>query len=449
MVIKVFLRFFVWIFCVILLILLIKEKFEAVAIYPVLGLVIISEYHLSGQISAMVAAVITIFIGFFLIILYQGDYPVISRAVFFVQAALMWGIFVGLSVADSKAMKKKGFYIEQIEDIETDITEVQDEIEKLPREISKLTDQKESFSRFSWIATHLSEILEAEQLLKQVNEMGKELIGRGNLIFSPDGAGADTPARYSIDRNIPVLVRDASIEARIYGKLEYKSSITYPVETNTDICGFIQIRDNKEFIDDDLRLFSIFGGLVTLAFTSSLLYKKVMDLAITDSLTGLYVQSFFRERLEEEFKRARSHNIPLSLVMFDIDFFKQINDNYGHQCGDEILKQLGSMMRKRSRTMDVVARYGGEEFAVILVQTEQSGAVSFAQEFRGAVAREIFAVQPQGDGILQKVFRIKTTISAGIAAMKDENEFSQLIANADAALYQAKRAGRNRVEVHS
>ena len=133
----------------------------------------------------------------------------------------------------------------------------------------------------------------------------------------------------------------------------------------------------------------------------------------------------------------------VSLVLMDIDHFKGFNDNYGHQTGDFILKEMCRLVKKNIRDYDIIARYGGEEFAVVLVETNQEDAVKIAEKLRDTIATNIFI-----DGVKE----YKVTASFGVATMQSpKNDFknSDLIEYADKALYESKKKGRNRVTAHA
>lgn len=162
------------------------------------------------------------------------------------------------------------------------------------------------------------------------------------------------------------------------------------------------------------------------------------NMATTDALTGLINRREFNRRISEEFARAKRHKTQLSLALFDIDFFKKINDTYGHNAGDAILKELGSLISERTRTSDIACRYGGEEFALILPETSQIEAYELLDRLRQLVEEEIFNKSSKP---------VKATISIGVAQLdlsdKAPVDFCE---RADKALYKAKDGGRNRVE---
>jgi len=161
--------------------------------------------------------------------------------------------------------------------------------------------------------------------------------------------------------------------------------------------------------------------------------------ARVDPLTGVFSRRAFNEAAETEMQRALRYGQPLSLIMVDIDHFKQVNDTYGHTTGDSVLASFAATLAQEVREVDVIGRLGGEEFAVLLPNTDVTEALRVAERMRLAVA----SGNLQADGEL-----LRYTASFGVAAF-DPRELSlnRFIDRADAALYEAKRSGRNRVEL--
>ncbi len=162
------------------------------------------------------------------------------------------------------------------------------------------------------------------------------------------------------------------------------------------------------------------------------LNRALGELATTDALTGLNNRRSFDHSLQLELAIVERRNTPLSLLMLDVDHFKRINDNFGHEAGDKVLVAIAQMLNGCARVVDVVARVGGEEFAVILPNTDADGAMDVAERMRTAVAQANWLAHP-------------ATISIGVATLQMKESASRLYSRADAALYAAKAAGRNRV----
>ena len=165
--------------------------------------------------------------------------------------------------------------------------------------------------------------------------------------------------------------------------------------------------------------------------------KKLKEMTMKDGLTGVYNRRYLETRMKEEYERHVRYDSPLSLVMLDIDHFKNVNDTYGHQCGDYILKAVADGVGKSIRNVDCLARYGGEEFCCLLPETGIEAATMVAERFRKVIMDQ----EHTYDGNV-----IKVTISLGVAEVVEGiNSAKILQKEADALLYQAKRQGRNKV----
>lgn len=167
------------------------------------------------------------------------------------------------------------------------------------------------------------------------------------------------------------------------------------------------------------------------------LFRKIDELAVIDGLTGVYRRGAFDEKLAAEFSRARAFKTSLGLMILDIDHFKRVNDTYGHQAGDAILRKTAQLLKESVYETDFVARYGGEEFAVIMPRAQAEGAMRKAEYIRKLIEAEVF------DAGIEK---LKITVSAGLAHYpQDAGDIKELISRADSALYKAKESGRNRI----
>ncbi|HVV88074.1 MAG TPA: GGDEF domain-containing protein [Kofleriaceae bacterium] len=190
-------------------------------------------------------------------------------------------------------------------------------------------------------------------------------------------------------------------------------------------------RDQVRFGD---AIFKFLSG----ANVESAYHEEIYRMTILDGLTGVHNKRYLLEFLERELAGATRHGHPLSLVLFDLDHFKRVNDERGHLAGDHVLKEIAARIKSRVRREDLFARYGGEEFACVLASTGLDGAVTFAEHIRRLVAERpvIFDGQP-----------VPTTISLGVACAFQELEIDalMLIKRADDNLYAAKRGGRNQV----
>lgn len=176
----------------------------------------------------------------------------------------------------------------------------------------------------------------------------------------------------------------------------------------------------------------IAGGNIEAAY-----HDEIYRLTTMDGLTQIYNRRYFDEQLDREMSRSRRYERVLSLVLLDIDHFKQVNDTYGHLAGDSVLKQLASTVRTKIRREDVFARYGGEEFAILLPEVSLGGTRQLAEKVRRLVEKQRFEFDKQP---------IPVTVSLGITTLEPQHrEPGDLIRSADERLYEAKTSGRNRV----
>ena len=188
-------------------------------------------------------------------------------------------------------------------------------------------------------------------------------------------------------------------------------------------------------------------GVIVYDVTDTAVNRKALQaandqleaLSRTDALTGLNNRGYWEECQKREFARARRTGQPVSLVMFDIDHFKAINDTYGHQAGDEVIRVVSETLRSRMRATDIAGRYGGEEFVVILIDTDAEGGRIMAERLRRSI--EALSVRHEDHAI-------RFTVSLGVAELQEDIAgHSQWTEQADRALYRAKHEGRNRVVI--
>jgi diguanylate cyclase (GGDEF)-like protein len=184
------------------------------------------------------------------------------------------------------------------------------------------------------------------------------------------------------------------------------------------------------------------GGIIILLICLSGLAvnEKLTTIIIREDMTGLYNKSYIKQRLQEEFYRSHTYNHPLSLLMIDLDNFKNLNDMYGHTIGDQLLKSFSALIKETIRPSDIAARYGGEEFLIILPETGDQEAIRVAERIHKKVCTYPFRNESL------KGVTIRFTISIGTCSFPQYGQSGdELITLADVALYQAKREGKNRI----
>ena len=282
-----------------------------------------------------------------------------------------------------------------------------------------------------------------DTMAEDLSTVAHQPIGRQEREAEGLRQGADLFDYWVVKNQRRLIVHDAHQDFRFdvkeAARLErLRSLIIVPLLQERRAIGTLRINSSQPnaFTNDDLRLLDIIAVLASSALSNAMLFEQTEELAIRDSLTGLYVRRYFFDRLKEEHRRALLTHRPLSLLMCDLDHFKDCNDRFGHGVGDLMLVQFAQILTRTSETA-IVARYGGEEFSVLLPETSKEEAALLAEKIREAVEKESFEIRRQ---------RIEMTVSIGVANMPgDTLDLESLVQKSDQALYHAKREGRNRV----
>ncbi|OIO39200.1 MAG: hypothetical protein AUJ75_01690 [Candidatus Omnitrophica bacterium CG1_02_49_10] len=317
------------------------------------------------------------------------------------------------------------------------------------------------------VAGYLSATLRMEELAEKIAGEAMRLVGKSDqsLFFMVDDNNRElalAAARYP-DKNgkakdkkgdifdqwvlknrKPLIINDAdkdfrfTKEAAAPNERTFKSLIVSPVAAK-GILGILRLENAKSeaYDGDDLRILNIISNLAAMALENAFLYKRTEELAIRDSLTGLFVRRYFDERLDTEVKRALRMKYPLSVLMVDIDDFKRYNDIHGHIVGDMALRAVAGMIKKYTREDDILARWGGEEFSLIFPGKARDEACGVAHEIRKAVEAKRIIVRREDT---------RLTVSIGVAEMPGDSAVkNELMMKADEYMYKAKREGKNRV----
>ncbi|HKF22168.1 MAG TPA: sensor domain-containing diguanylate cyclase [Candidatus Angelobacter sp.] len=219
------------------------------------------------------------------------------------------------------------------------------------------------------------------------------------------------------------------------------SVLTLPLFVSNRVRGSLQLFSASPdgFTQEDAQLLWLLALIAENLLIRESSSEDLVRFAFTDYLTGLRTRGYFEQQLDLEFKRAERRRQKFALLMVDIDHFKELNDSLGHHAGDQVLRDVASILVKDMREVDTVARYGGEEFVIVLPETTQLGAMYVAERLRHAVEQAKFLT-----GSPRSLRRL--TISIGVSVYESDARFKrELIEASDAALYAAKREGRNRV----
>ncbi len=336
--------------------------------------------------------------------------------------------------------------------------------------ISILFEKYSTYYNLRKLAEQLATSLSVSQLGQVIVNHSGDLIGRGDWVIlsltdaaglqlstlasrdlgknsqnksSPPRPAGDLFDSWVVKNQRRLIVNHAHQDFRFDVKeaakyQDVKSLIIAPLLHERRVMGVLRFQSSTPeiFSNDDLRLLDTIAVLASSALSNAILFEQTEELAIKDSLTGLFVRRYFFARLKEEHRRALLTHRPLSLVMCDIDHFKNCNDRYGHGVGDLMLVQFAQILKKVASDA-IVARYGGEEFAVLLPEMPRKESLELAEKIRKGVEDYSFVVRRE---------RIPMTVSAGVASLPEDTlEMEELIQKADEALYAAKHAGRNRV----
>lgn len=237
--------------------------------------------------------------------------------------------------------------------------------------------------------------------------------------------------------------KDKIIKAFLLNKnklLRKKKLLIIPLYLERRLLGVLNLKEplKGQFDDEDINKANRISQHLSSAIRNCKKYKRMENLSITDELTGLYNYRYFQERLSEEFKRVKRSERPFSIILIDIDHFKNINDTYGHKQGDKVLREIAEIIKFGLRDFDIAARYGGEEFALLLPDTDLSESVIVAERTRKRI---------QNHGFSKNNIHFNVNISLGVTTYHYRDKINQdrLLEEADRFLYKAKKSGRNRV----
>ncbi len=250
------------------------------------------------------------------------------------------------------------------------------------------------------------------------------------------------------DAREPVIVNDLKAKRRFkISKSEISekinSIISMPLLFRGETIGVLNLARTfpHKFYKRDLKMLEIVGSQIASILENIRLLEKLENMAYTDGLTGLFNYRYFIKEFEKELKRAERYHYNVSIVMIDIDDFKKVNDVFGHEVGNMVLKKLSDILSEELRSVDILARYGGEEFIILLPNTEKEGAKILSERLREKVKKRFSEIDAE-------VFP-SITITLGISSFpEDGNDVYGLIKKADMALYAGKRQGKNRTIVY-
>ncbi|MDA8170116.1 MAG: sensor domain-containing diguanylate cyclase [Nitrospiraceae bacterium] len=262
--------------------------------------------------------------------------------------------------------------------------------------------------------------------------------------LSPPGEGI---AGWVAREGKPVLIKSIYKDSRFSQKLDRhirhktKTLICMPIKSKSKILGVLELINKsggREFTQGDFDAISRFIDYVAIVIERATLFEKMQELVITDDLTKLFNTRYMTRTIETEVLRSNRYHTSVSLIFMDIDYFKNVNDNYGHLVGSKVLVEMGQLLIRHLRELDIVARYGGDEFVVILPQTPPQRAVKTAERIRQTLEQHTF--------LKKEGYNLKLTASFGVASYPESAQSKEeLIRFADEAMYKVKHRTRNGV----
>ncbi len=358
-------------------------------------------------------------------------------------------------------------YTVTIEKVHEDTNLIRDHFESRMAEISAMEEKVNSLLKLKGISDELSVSLSSDEVIRIVTQRTFDKFksdvrvlfyledDKGDGISLVNAVSADNRKqtgmrkggifeRWVMKNMQSLFVRDVRKDYRFSlnddeKSEEFISLMSKPLICEGNIIGILRVDSKSEeaFGQHDLRILDIIGELTAVALGNSRLYRKTEELALKDSLTGLYVHRYFMERLEEEVQRSLRSENPFAMIMFDIDNFKRFNDKYGHIAGDIVLKNVSRVLNAKVSAGDIVCRYGGEEFAFIALGYNMKRAAKLAEEIRVDIENSPVTIRREKKTI---------TVSAGVSVFPDDAKLREdLIWEADRRLYKAKAEGKNKV----
>jgi diguanylate cyclase (GGDEF)-like protein len=271
---------------------------------------------------------------------------------------------------------------------------------------------------------------------------GRNIGGQNNFHLKAADSSKFGLVKRAVEQSAPLSVVD------IAGRKDYsplrsntRSLMLVPLLAHGKTVGVLTAESPLTgfFSDKDLNVLSVVARSAAIALENATLHRKMEELTITDELTGVYNYRYFATKLKEEQRRAARYDLPLSMIMLDIDWFKRFNDTYGHEVGNIVLKGITDVVKRCIRDVDIFARYGGEEFVIILPQTPRDEVAKIGERIRQQIEEATFG----GGGGIEE---LKVTVSVGVSSFPENGRPNEeLLSVVDQALYRAKGAGKNMV----
>jgi diguanylate cyclase (GGDEF)-like protein len=340
--------------------------------------------------------------------------------------------------------------LQENNNIALDIMLKKSEILKNNKEIEKLSKKIENFVNLGNIIQFFHKFSNENEMFFKIQNIAISFMKKGSWEvkkYTED----DVFAQYIRKENSILIIDDLPKDKRFKMKDSKKKSILVaPININGKFWGTLEGVSyiNNFFYNEDVEKLLLFSSSISKIISNYYLYAKLKALSIVDVITGCYRQSFFKERFNEELAYAKRNNFPLTVGILDIDFFKNINDKYGHLATDSVLQQFASILRSTFREIDILARYGGDEFSFLMTHTNANDALKILEQLRATLEKTKFCLPLEESSPIN----VNVTASFGFVSLTKNNATlnpEEFIKNADKALYRAKKLGRNRIEEYN
>jgi diguanylate cyclase (GGDEF)-like protein len=442
--------------------LMLKFPYYIVFLYPLLVFNLIILPLINSYFLEILTLILSIFLGIITILLLPNEFYIDKIFLFFEMLGISLCYFT-LFRFDREYKEQETLWIEKKENLEKDISSLKINIETLQEEIYSTIIKIQNYKLVNEVINKLSSFNNTKHLVKYITTILKDILPNLRIKFylSDEEISDDIDLLVIEQCNNEkglFYVPDTSIWFNEIKKnfkksvqKSKKSLFCLKLSTSTQQeLGYLICYSDEVISEDNIRFLSLLSSYISISLANTKLFERIKELSITDSLTGLYVQKYFKEILNEEIKIAKYYQRDLSLAIFDIDNFKQINDTYGHNIGDEVLIRFADLLRTRLRETDILCRYGGDEFTVLFPNTNHKTAAEICEEIRNTVERETIVISkeflPKEEFVPS---RLKFYVSCGVCGFfKDKFKTADEFLNfADKLLYKAKMSGKNRVIV--
>ncbi|MGQ0644942.1 MAG: GGDEF domain-containing protein [Elusimicrobiota bacterium] len=420
--------------------LMVRSPLPAASLFPAFAVPVIFLYFGAGPVWSLASAIFAALVG---LLGFAFTHDAAPRIVFAAGVPFVFAVYLSLSALDRRCRAARNARREENDRLELELARLQWNGRQVRAEIDDCRERISAYGRLQLFIDDLIGAYSRSELLEKAQAGLETMFPKARVSLrlfpapdrpEPDDAWGHRALSAARPRLFPS--RKSAVPSWKSG-----SFVFIPVRVHESAVGWFGLDAKRQegLQAPVVGLAAIASDLISIALGNAELFARTEAMAISDSLTGLYTRGHFNERLGEEFLSARHRSAPLSLLLVDIDHFKAVNDTYGHETGDEVLRWLAKFVLSQARETDFVARYGGEELAVVMPRTGKSEAADFARRLCRNLAASPFRWGGRS---------IAVTLSGGVAALAPEIAgATDLIRCADEALYRAKREGRNRVEI--